>query len=123
MNDGAEAKDEKIRYTDYDGAGRVIRIARVVEGAAPAAIAPPPGGKCPDCGGSGKIALLVSARPCRRCGGTGRERSGLRIAEPPIITYLYDDAQRLEAYRERIYYDGERLVKRERMEVQEEQGP
>jgi hypothetical protein len=32
---------------------------------------PGPRPRCPDCGGSGSILLLVSKRPCDRCGGTG----------------------------------------------------
>lgn len=27
---------------------------------------------CPDCRGTGKVCLLVTTRPCQRCGGSGK---------------------------------------------------
>jgi hypothetical protein len=32
----------------------------------------PPAVPCPDCGGSGRVVLLVSARPCGTCEGAGK---------------------------------------------------
>jgi len=36
----------------------------------------PPAAPCPDCRGSGQAVLLVSTRPCARCGGSGRLDAG-----------------------------------------------
>jgi hypothetical protein len=46
---------------------------------------PGPRPRCPDCGGSGSIVLLVTQRPCDRCGGTGV------IERPaPVAPYEYN---------------------------------
>jgi len=37
---------------------------------------------CPECRGSGVIALLVSSRPCTRCGGLGRIETAAKAPEP-----------------------------------------
>src|SRR5580692_3575004 len=37
---------------------------------------PAPAAACPNCGGSGRIVLLISSRACVRCGGTGRAGAG-----------------------------------------------
>jgi hypothetical protein len=49
--------------------------------AEPAAAGP---GRCPDCGGSGSILLLITTRRCARCGGTGviRPAPAGPVAEP-----------------------------------------
>jgi len=48
----AEAGDESGQAAD-DGAGA-------------------PTVRCPDCGGSGSVLLLISTRPCERCGDEGK---------------------------------------------------
>jgi DnaJ-class molecular chaperone len=45
---------------------------------------PVQGTRCPECGGSGAIVLLVTKRPCTACGGTGV------VAAKPITSYQFD---------------------------------
>jgi hypothetical protein len=49
--------------------------------AGPAAAGP---ARCPDCGGNGSVLLLITTRPCARCGGTGvvRPAPAGPVAEP-----------------------------------------
>lgn len=48
---------------------------------------PGPRPRCPDCDGSGSIVLLVTKRPCVRCGGTGF------IERPaPVAPHEYNSA-------------------------------
>lgn len=75
-------------------------------------------GECRECGGTGKLPLLTSARPCGTCGGTGRAS----LAPPPddglagdVEYTTHDAAGRIAAVSYRggktvyyTYYDGNR---------------
>jgi hypothetical protein len=55
---------------------------------------------CPDCGGSGRVVLLISSRVCGRCGGAGRQDAAGGAAErtveaPDGSTRTYDGHGRL----------------------------
>ena len=51
--------------------------------AEPAAATP---ARCPDCGGRGSILLLITTRPCTRCGGSGRIEP---VAPKDVHSYTY----------------------------------
>jgi RecJ-like exonuclease len=50
--------------------------------------------ECPECHGSGRIVLLISSRPCTRCGGRGWIEPAAKAPEPEIEceSYSYDAA-------------------------------
>jgi RecJ-like exonuclease len=92
-------QEGEVRYYDYSIDGKPVEPDKVP-------------GDCPACRGTGKVLLLVSARPCEACGGTGK--SERHAAGPPsvgplkaragtwVTTYTYDAADVLVRQVERF---------------------